>query len=95
MADVKGLGYGPDNYTCGCLSVAFVLLAPRDRGGGAFIHRESEKAYSHKPDQPIYATSCMSIRPTLQAAASTSDGSVDLTGSEGKTPLAKGVRRPP
>jgi hypothetical protein len=31
----------------------------------------------------------------LQAAASPCGGSIDLAGSEGKTPLAKGVRRTP
>src|SRR5215217_5531203 len=49
------------------------------------IHRIAEKGSSQKPFQPIYAASCMSIRATLQAVASLSDGSTYLLGWNGKT----------
>jgi hypothetical protein len=44
---------------------------------------------------PVYAASCMCIRPVLRAVTIPSDGSTDLTESEGKTHLKKGIRRPP
>ena len=61
----------------------------------SFIHRAAEKRISRKPAHSVYAVFCMSIRSELRAAASPSDGSTDLTGSEGETPPARGVRRPP
>jgi hypothetical protein len=44
--------------------------------------RDVDKRSSRKPVRPFYAAACMSIRPTLQAAASPSDGSTDLAGPE-------------
>ena len=44
---------------------------------------------------PVFAASCMCIRPVLRAVTIPSDGSTDLTESEGKTHLKKGIGRPP
>jgi hypothetical protein len=44
----------------------------------ASIHPVAEKGCSRKPAQPIYAASCMSIRPALQTAASPCEESADL-----------------
>src|SRR5215210_5237644 len=38
----------------------------------------SDATHSWKPSLPVYATSCMSIRPALQAVASPSEESIDL-----------------
>ena len=40
---------------------------------GLLYARTAEKGSSRKPARPIYAVSCMSIRPALQAAASSSE----------------------
>src|SRR5215210_3117594 len=56
----------------------------------ASIHRIAEKGSLPGNRATLaYAASCMSIRPELQVAASPSDGSTDLIGSEGKTSEGK------
>ena len=69
-------GVVDDRGACGLVCIESLLVGS--------IHSIAAKAYSRKPDRPSYAAPCMSIRPELQAAASPSDGSTDLTGSEGK-----------
>ena len=54
---------------------------------------DEEKANSRKPARPIYAASCMDIRPALQTAASPSDESADLLGWKGKMVPTRGIGR--
>jgi hypothetical protein len=61
-------------------------LAPKRRV--ASIHELPRASVLRNQATYVYATTCMSIRLVLRAAASPSDESTDLTGSEGK-PLLK------
>jgi hypothetical protein len=51
----------------------------------SLIHRAAESGYSRKLFTPVDAASCMSIRPALQVAASSSDKSTDPADSDGRT----------
>src|SRR5215210_283056 len=64
--------------------------APREVVSLVVTHQWCEKwasdaTHSWKPSLPVYATSCMSIRPALQAVATPSEESIDLLGLQGKT----------
>src|SRR5215212_5582467 len=67
-----------------------ILSAPREVVSLVVTHQWCEKwasdvTHSWKPSLPVYATSCMSIRPALQVGASPSEESIDLLGLQGKT----------
>jgi hypothetical protein len=75
-----------------------ILSAPREVVSLVVTHQWCEKwasdaTHSWKPSLPVYATSCMSIQPALQAVAIPSEESIDLLGLQGKTRPRMGSRR--
>ena len=74
-----------------------VYSAPRKVVSLVVTHQWCEKwasdaTHSWKPSLPVYATSCMSIRPALQVVASPSEESIDPLGLQGKTRRGWAVR---